>query len=107
MDRVGTMGFGIIIIVYPLLLVIPVLLQIYLSKRENKYLGWILPIIFFLSGSFLFLNIAQMGPENLMNVIIASIIFYFPTVLMIGIYKFIRKNYKNKSEIDKMNIQDL
>lgn len=107
MNRIDAMEFGIIIIAYPLLLVIPVLLQIYLSKRENKYLGWILPTIFFLIGSFLFSNIAQVGPENLISVIIASIIFYFPTILMIVIYKFIRKNYKNKSEIDKMNIKDL
>lgn len=94
-----SLGFFIVII----------LLQIYLSKRESKWLGLVLPAI-----SFFFSIIGVLFvPESVSTtyIIIGSIIVFLllniPTIILIAIYFACRKKIKRNKEIDKMNIQDL
>lgn len=111
MSRIAIMELGIILITLLFILIVPTLLQIFLSSRENKYLGWILPVIFGVIGSIVFLNIAvfqdMAGMAQVMVTLLSIILSYIPAVLIILIYKLSRKKYQNKSEIEKMNIKDL
>ncbi|NLW42804.1 MAG: hypothetical protein GXY89_06690 [Tissierellia bacterium] len=111
MNRVGNAEIFLIFIILPMILILPTLLQIFLSTRENKYLGWILPIGFGLIGSIIFLNIAVFqsitGMERV-RIVLTSVIFsYTPAALMTLVYKLSRKKYRSKTEIEKMSIKDL
>ena len=80
-----------------ILLILIVLLQIFLSKNKNKFLGLILPginILYSLLAVFGFI-----GYENIMCNI--------PTYVLLAIYFACRNNSRKNSEIDKMNIKDL
>lgn len=72
---------GMILLLIPLIIALVILLQIFLSRRKNKWFGLILPGI---SGTF-------------------SII----TILGAAIYFGCREKLKKTKEIEKMNIQDL
>ena len=106
----GRVGMGELIVIL-MILILPTLLQIFLSRRENKYLGWILPITFGIIGSVIFLNIVMFSnmteSERLTTLLISVIFSYAPAALMTLIYKLSRKKYKSKIEIEKMNIKDL
>ncbi len=92
-------------------------LQAYLSKRQNKWLGLILPIlkiVFSVLFIFLiFMNIYSSldDPSSISmsyrNVILFAIIFNITTVVYFIIYFYCRKNLKNKNSVDKMRIKDL
>lgn len=111
MSRLGVGELTVTLIIFPMILIIPSLLQIFLSTRENKYLGWILPITFGIIGSVIFLNIAVFQDvtrlERLTTLLISIILSCTPAALMILIYKLSRKKYKSKTEIEKMSIKDL
>lgn len=79
-----------------------VLLQIFLSKRENRWLGLIIPII-----SFLFSVIALLNALGFAAAISAFIISNIPTLILLAIYIACREKRKKNKEIEKMNIQDL
>ena len=90
-------------------------LQIFLSKKPNKYLGLILPICYF-SMSIIFLipisiNTAQFYNGSIPNVvfidIIAGVLINIPTVVLLAIYFHYRRKIQKEAEIEKMKIQDL
>ncbi|PKM51225.1 MAG: hypothetical protein CVV02_07660 [Firmicutes bacterium HGW-Firmicutes-7] len=86
-----------------------IILQIFLSKRESKWPGLVLPIISFIFSLIFILNIA--GLESIIQVIALSIITLLltniPTVILLAIYFSCREKIRRTSEINKMNIQDL
>jgi len=90
-------------------------LQIFLSKKENKWLGLILPAINVLFSVIAFLGMvsgmAFYGGESLGQIIImilsVFIMFNIPTFILLAIYAACREKLKKNREIDKMNIQDL
>lgn len=114
-----------------------VLLQIFLSKAENKWLGLILPTISLCFAILAVLSmvtyttnvttgtttIAENGEiikevidstpktANITSTIITGIyifvIYNIPTAILLAIYSGCRGNRKKKLELDKMNIQDL
>ena len=137
-----TVGAGLIIgriIMLILLLAIPVgaiFLQIYLSKREEKWLGLILPIIpFALSLIVVFSMVVYIGPgtttliemidgelvttisdnggsREAMSGAIAGVIFTFvlmniPTAVLLIIYKVVRGKQNRHREVEKMSVHDL
>ena len=81
------MRFIILIII----LVAIILLQIYLSKRENKWLGLILPIISFLFA-LLVVPLNMMVPATgidtsyISTLIVAFILYNIPTIVFMIIY---------------------
>lgn len=85
-----------------------ILLQVFLSKQKNKWLGLVLPA--------LHLMIAFIGSFGLMiyDGQILPILFVFfmlsiPTIILLLIYFAIKGKMSgsHKEELDKMNIQDL
>ncbi len=91
--------------------------QAFLSKKENKWLGLILPI-FKISITFLIIAIAffNMGAnlDNPISIsgthrtsILMGLVFNIPTIVYLIIYFVCRSKLKNKNLVDKMKIKDL
>ena len=104
-------GVLIFFIVYLLMAGLLVYLQIFLSKKEIKWLGLILPILSFIYSLFVLLGVGAFEAigenNNLINSILAFFISNIPTIILLFIYSKIKKKMKMDSEIDKMNIKDL
>ena len=91
------------------LLVGTILLQIFLSKRESKWPGLVLPAITFLFSVLMVLNVTAM---NDIRAVIASILSALiagniPTLILLAIYFACRGGSKKKNELDKMKINAL
>jgi len=90
-----------------------IILQVYLSKKENRWPGLLLPILFFIPSliitSVILLRSVFAGSEGvaLGFALLLFIICNIPTAILLVIYTVIRGPRKNKKEINKMNIQDL
>ena len=86
-----------------------VLLQIFLSKRESKWPGLVLPAITFLYSLLMVLNLAALGNTQSMVVAVATILITgnIPTLVLLAIYAACRGKRKKLSEMDKMNLNDL
>ena len=88
------------IIIFVAILAAIVLLQVYLSKKKNKWFGLILPIISFLFD-FLIVPLNMIAPttgvdmEYIVKHSIAFGIFNIPTIIFMIIYLVCRKG-KNK-----------
>lgn len=86
-----------------------IVLEIYLSKKESKWLGLILPVIYFaLSLVFVLINMSVTGmgglnPRMLLVILLANA----PTVGLLIIYFVCRSKFGQKKQLEKMNIQDL
>ena len=86
-------------------------LQVYISKKESKYLGLILPVIslifslMYVAGIAAFDSFSQV--ENYMALFIAFLVANIPTIILVFIYLGIREKKNMKKELDKMNIKDL
>lgn len=105
-------------ILFLILIIGFIVLQVYLSKSENKYLGLILPGICFIFSILAVLNVAvfeKINSDTKMRMVHGSVLGMFavflimniPTAVLMAIYFGERKKYKKKSQLDKMNIQDL
>ncbi len=88
-----------------------VLLQIFLSKRENKWSGLALPGMAFLFGLLFPLNMAVpsdgVSVGFLFQMFLVWLLGNLPTVLLLAIYFACRGKQRRKKQLDKMNIQDL
>ena len=93
------------------LLVGGIFLQVFLSKKKSKWLGLILPTITFLYSLLMILSIAAFeamrGGEVFMLIASTFLISNIPTIVLLGIYFGCREKMKLRSQLDKMNIQDL
>lgn len=88
-----------------------ILLQIFLSKRESKIPGLVIPIISFLFGLLYPLNMTApfegVTIGFIFQMLIVWLIGNIPTIIFLAIYFACReKQYRNK-QIEKMNVQDL
>lgn len=88
-----------------------VLLQIFLSKREDKWPGLVLPILAFLFGLLFPLNMAVpsegVSVGFLFQMLLVWLLGNIPTFLLLAIYFACRGKQRRKRQLDKMNIQDL
>lgn len=111
-----------------------IILQIFLSRRQNKWLGLILPAISLIISLVMVLSIAafstvkatarETGSENsvaveqqerteggsasaVLSTVSVFLLSNIPTVILTGIYFACREKLKKNKEIEKMNIQDL
>lgn len=88
-----------------------IILQIFLSKRKNKWLGLVLPAINIILSIIAVLGRAFYGNESISQVIIQAVAVFLlwniPTFILIAIYFACREKLKKNKEIEKMNIQDL
>ncbi len=128
------MRIGLNILIMLVLLVGIILLQIFLSKRNGKLFGLILPVISFMVSLFIIIGMvaytsigitSYSHSENgriveheiedtrsdfgsvLGQVIVIFLLYNIPTVVLITIYAACRENKKQRLEIEKMQIQDL
>lgn len=85
-----------------------IILQVYLSKRESKWAGLVLPIISFLISFIYPLNMAIPSVGGyIIALIFGWLLANIPTIVLLAIYFACRgKEHRNK-QLDKMNIQDL
>lgn len=109
-----------------------IVLQIFLSKKESKWAGLILPIISFSISLMVLLGVvlfsAVTGTTTLtengeiveqtvtqigdMSTIIASSVYIFmlyniPTAILLAIYAACRGKHKRQRDLEKMRVQDL
>ena len=90
------------------LLVGIVLLQIFLSKREGRWPGLILPLLTFLYSLLMACSAVAYNGEIPWGAILASLILgNIPTVILLAIYAACREKFHKRSELDKMQIKDL
>lgn len=89
-------------------------LEVYLSRRESKVPGLILPGILFLGELFILPNVvatAFFSAETLgagcVNVIVHICITLLPTIVLMAVYFLCRRRLDRKKQLNKMNIQDL
>lgn len=78
------------------------LLQIFLCRKENKWLGLILPAISFL-GSIVFL----LQATEIRAMVLSFVVSNIGTVVYLLIYVGIRRKKKKISDMDQMKIKDL
>lgn len=113
-----------------------VCLQIFLSKKKNKWLGLIIPLICFIFSIIAVLsfpiymntrntsvteiidgvevtreiNVSQSEKSSMFSILTFAYVFFIsniPTVIFVAIYFACREKLKLHAELDKMNIQDL
>ena len=84
-------------------------LQIFLSKKANRWLGLILPIITFVFSLIFTMNIRDTGNawQNTISIASTLLLTNIPTAILLAIYFACREKLKRKSQINKMSIQDL
>ena len=90
------------------LLVGGIFLQIFLSKRENRWPGLILPLLSFLYSLLMACSAVAYNGGIPWGAILASLVLgNIPTVILLAIYAACRERFRKRSELDKMNIKDL
>jgi len=88
-----------------------VCLQIFLSKRESRWPGLVLPVLAFLFGLLYPLN--MIAPDEgitvsfIIQMLIVWLIGNIPTIILLAIYYGCRGKQRRNKQLDKMNIQDL
>ncbi len=105
------MIFPVRLFLFLLFLAGVIALQIFLSGRESKWPGLVLPAISFLFSLLYPLN--MMAPAEgvsagfVIQLLLVWLFANIPTIVLLAIYFACREKRKKKKQIDKMNIQDL
>ena len=86
-----------------------ILLQIFLSRRESRWPGLVLPAISFLWSLLYLFNLADTGSlvQNVLMALLTLLLTNLPTLVLLAIYWAVREKRRKRSELDKMNIDDL
>lgn len=86
-----------------------VLLQIWLSKRESRWPGLILPLLTLLSSLLLPLNVADTGSvsRNILLVLVTLLAGNIPTLVGLAIYWAARERFRVRKQMEKMGKQDI
>ena len=101
--------------IYSLIIAGIVWLQVFLSKKENKWLGLILPLICVLISFSAALGLAVYvfagSTESNVSMIFPALYIFvlsnIPTAILIAIYAGFRKKRNKNSEMEIMKIKDL
>lgn len=101
---------GIVITFLGLILFVGLIfLQIYLSKKQNRYYGLFLPAFSFAISLIFVLSIRDTGSlwGNIQTIALTLLISNIPTAVFVLIYLACRAKYKKHSQVEKMKIKDL
>lgn len=86
-----------------------IVLQFYLSKRNTRWYGLILPVLAFLAAGAI--GIANMANSFQTNFFFSDLIGYLfmniPAIILLVIFIKCREKIDTNAEINKMNIQDI
>lgn len=92
-------------------LIVAIWLQIFLSGKENRWLGLILPLLSFSISLLMVFGLAIFDGMTRWDVfrLVAStfLLANIPTVILVAIYLACREKRKRRKELEKMNVQDL
>ena len=100
----------VLLMMYLVLLIGGICLQVFLSKRANKWWGLILPSVSFAFSLLMLLNVAPLDMSMGQLVAMVGTTFLLsniPTLVLLGIYVACRRKFKLRAQVDKMNLQDL
>ena len=104
-------GVFILIVLLLAFLVGMVMLQIYLSKRNSRWLGLILPGLCLMQSLVVVFNVAATPDMSIWTMVCqvasAALLGNIPTFVLLAIYFSCRDNQRRKHQMDKMQIQDL
>lgn len=86
-----------------------ILLQIFLSRRESRWPGLILPLLTFLGALLMLLNIVDTGSvsRNILLVVVTLLMGNIPTVVLLAIYWAAREKFRVGKQMEKMGKQDI
>lgn len=86
-----------------------ILLQIFLSKRESRWPGLVLPLLAFLWSLLGPLNVMDTGSvsQNVLLVLVTLLAGNIPTLILLAIYWAVREKRRVRSQIEKMKIDEL
>ena len=86
-----------------------IFLQIFLSRRESRWPGLVLPLLTFLLSLLNVLNIADTGSvsENVLLVLVTVLIGNIPTLVLLAIYWAAREKRGTGAQREKMTFDDL
>ena len=85
-----------------------VILQIFLSRRQSRWPGLVLPGVTVLYSLLMVLGVAAFNGGLPWGPILACLIFgNIPTLVLLAIYFACRGKYRRRRALDKMNAQDL
>lgn len=86
-----------------------VLLQIFLSRRESRWPGLVLPLLTFLCSLLGPLNAADTGSvsRNILAVAVTLLAGNIPTLVLLAIYWAAREKLRVRDQMEKMGKQDI
>ncbi len=84
-------------------------LQIFLSRRESRWPGLVLPLMAFLWSLLLPLNVMDTGSvsRNILTLLVTLLVGNIPTLVLLAVYWAAREKRRVKSQIDIMKIDEL
>jgi fumarate reductase subunit D len=100
----------ILLLILPVVAIGLICLQLFLSKKESKWFGLILPMTTFAFSLIYVLNIMDTGSllQNIILIISTLLTSNIFTIILLAIYFAGREKMKRKAhQLEKMNIQDL
>ena len=101
----------IIILLFFIVVAGAIALQVFLSKKQNKFIGLILPTIALLFSLIMVLNVVFEETMTNWQVFFTLFSTFFigniPTIILLAIYFGIREKMKIEYELDKTRIKDL
>ena len=102
----GMIAFFVFVLV---VLVGGIFLQIFLSKRESRWPGLVLPLLTFLWSLLGPLNVMDTGSvsQNVLMVLVTLLVGNIPTLVLLAVYWAVREKRRVKDQIDKMKIDEL
>lgn len=86
-----------------------ILLQIFLSRRESRWPGLVLPLLTFLCSLLGPLNAADTGSvsRNILLVVVTLLAGNIPTMVLLAVYWAAREKLRVGKQMEKMGKQDI
>ena len=98
----------VLMVVFLVFIVGGVLLEIFLARRESKWPGLVLPVLTLLYSLAMACNVAAIGDSFPCGTLLGTLVVgNIPTVVLLAIYVACREKQRKRSELDKMEIDDL
>ena len=99
----------VFLIVFLVFIVGGIFLQIFLSRRESRWPGLVLPLLAFLWSLLGPLNVMDTGSvsRNVLLVLVTLLAGNIPTLILLAIYWAVQEKRRVKDQIDKMKIDEL
>ena len=90
------------------LLVGVLVLQVFLSRREHRWPGLLLPLLTFLYSLVMVCSVtAYEGGIPWGHILASFVLGNIPTAVLLVIYAACREKFRKRSELDKTRIDDL